>query len=200
MAGLGVPDLRPERLDRLAAELLADDAWLMVDRPGGLTSAQRSRLVGELDGYRELCAQLAAGGVPASIQHDDLHDANVFVGDGRHRFFDWGDASVSHPFLSLLVPLRVAARALEVPPGDAVLLRLRAAYLDVWSGYGTPAELRAQADLALRVAPLPRAMTWRRILRGVHPAERTEWLDAVPWWTAQYLEPGILTPVAAASA
>ena len=193
MVALGVPDLRPERLPDLAAKFLADDAWLMTDRPGGLAAAQRARLLAGLGRYRELCGRLADGGVPASLQHDDLHDANVFVADGRYRFFDWGDASVAHPFLSLLVPLRVAARALDVPPGDAVLRRLRDAYLDVWSGYGSPAELREQADTALRVAPLPRAMTWRRILRGVHPDERTEWRDAVPGWAAEYLEPGILT-------
>jgi hypothetical protein len=200
MVGLGVPDLRPDRLPELAAELLADDVFLMLDRPDGLPSEQRDALVDGLGRYRELCERLAGSGIPASLQHDDLHDANVFVGDGRYRFFDWGDASVAHPFLSLLVPLRVVARALNVPPGDAVLLRLRDAYLEAWSGYGSPAELREQADLALRVAPLPRAMTWRRILRGVHPGERTEWQDAVPGWVAEYLEPGILTAPAVAPA
>lgn len=200
MVGLGAPDLRPRRLPELAAGLLADDRWLMIDQPDGLAAEQRARLVAGLEEYRDLCGRLADGGVPASLQHDDLHDANVFVGNGRQRFFDWGDASVAHPFLSLLVPLRVAARALDVPPGDTVLLRLRDAYLDVWSAYGTPAELRELADVALRVAPLPRAMTWRRILRGVHPADRAEWLDAVPGWAAEYLEPGILTAATTTSA
>jgi Ser/Thr protein kinase RdoA (MazF antagonist) len=200
MVGLGVPDTRPERLPELATELLADDDSLMLDRPDGLSCEQRDRLVAELGRYGELCTRLADSGIPASLQHDDLHDANVFVSDGRYRFFDWGDASVAHPFVSLLVPLRVVARALDVPPGDAVLRHLRDAYLDVWSGYGSLAELRELADLALRIAPLPRAMTWRRILRGVHPAERAEWQDAVPGWTAEYLEPGILIAPAAAPA
>ena len=200
MVALGVPDLRPGRLPGLAAELLADDAWLMIGRPDGLAATQRERLLGQLGQYRDLCGRLADSGIPATLQHDDLHDANVFVGGGRHRFFDWGDASVAHPFLSLLVPLRVAARALEVPPGNPVLPRLRDAYLEPWSGYGDPAELREQADVALRIAPLPRAMTWRRILGGVHPDERGEWLDAVPGWTAEYLEPGSLTGRAAGPA
>ena len=193
MVALGVPDLRPARLPELAAELLEDDEFLMLDRPDGLSSEQRSRLLAELGRFGELCGRLADSGVPASLQHDDLHDANVFVGEGRHRFFDWGDAVVAHPFLSLLVPLRAAARAMDLPPGDAVLVRLRDAYLDAWSGLRQPWRLREVADVALRVAPLPRAMTWRRILRGVHPAERTDWQDAVPGWTAESLEPGILT-------
>jgi hypothetical protein len=200
MVGLGVPDLRPERLPELVPDLLDDDEFQLPGRPGGLTDEVRDRLRAGLGEFGELCRALADSGVPATLQHDDLHDANVFVSDGRHRFFDWGDASVAHPFVSLLVPFRVAARALGVPPGDPVLLRLRDAYLDVWSGSGTPAGLRDQVDAALRVAPLPRAMTWRRILRGVRPDERTAWRDAVPWWTAAYLEPGILTPSAAAPA
>ena len=200
MVALGVPDLRPERLPELAADLLDDGESLLLGRTGGLDADQHARLRAELEGYGALCRRLADAGVPGTLQHDDLHDANVFVTDGRHRFFDWGDASVAHPFLSLLVPLRVAGQALGVPSGDPVLRRLRDAYLEPWREYGSTAELREQVGLALRVAPLPRAMTWRRILRGVHPAERAEWQGAVPGWTAEYLEPGILTPTTAAPA
>jgi hypothetical protein len=200
MVGLGVPDLRPERLPELVPELLADDESLLLGRPDGMTAEVRGQLEAQLDRFTEQCRELADSGIPATLQHDDLHDANVFVGDGRHRFFDWGDASVAHPFLSLLVPLRVVARELEVANGDPALRRLRDAYLEPWSAYGSPDELRAWADLALAVAPLPRAMTWRRILRGVHGAERAEWADAVPGWMAEYLQPGILAASAAAAA
>jgi hypothetical protein len=122
------------------------------------------------------------------------------VTDGGYRFFDWGDASVAHPFVSLLVPLSAAARSLEVSSGDPHLLRIRDAYLEPWTAYGDARTLREVCDLALAVGPLPRAMTWRRILRGVHPAERVEWQDAVPGWIAEYLEPGILAAPAVASA
>jgi hypothetical protein len=194
MLALGVPDHRPERLPELAADLLADDDALLVGRPGEIGTGVRERVAGDLGRYAELCGRLADGGVPATLQHDDLHDANVFVSGNRHRFFDWGDASVSHPFLSLLVPLRMGARALDQPNGSPVLLRLRDAYLDAWRAYGSPQELREQCDLALQVGPLERALTWRRILRGVHPGERAEWQDAVPGWTAEHLEPGTLAP------
>jgi hypothetical protein len=97
MVTLAVPDLRPDRLPDLAAAFLADDGWLMTGRPGGLAAEQRVRLLAGLGHYRELCGRLTDGGVPATLQHDDLHDANVFVGTRRHRFFDWGDASVAQP-------------------------------------------------------------------------------------------------------
>lgn len=193
MIALGVPDARPDRLPELAADLLADDEALLLDRPKGLASERRDRIVADLARYTEICRRLAESGVPSTLQHDDLHDANVFVGDGRHRFFDWGHAVVSHPFVSLLVALRVAQGALGVPNGDAVLLRLRDAYLEVWRDHDSLSALREQVGLALTVGPLQRAFTWRRILRGVHPAERVEWQDAVPGWTAEYLEPGTLS-------
>jgi hypothetical protein len=198
MLALGVPDARPAQLPEQVAALLADDDAMMLDRPGGMTSAVRDRLTADRDVYAQCCRRLADGGVPPSLQHDDLHDGNVFAGSDGHRFFDWGDATVSHPFLSLLVPLRLAARAMDVEAGDPVLLRLRDACLEPWSAYGGPAELRALCTLALRVGPPARALTWHRILLGIHPAERVEWADSVPGWMAEYLEPGSLDPAPAA--
>jgi hypothetical protein len=195
MIALGVPDHRPERLPGLVTDLLADDEAQLVGREGGLAPEVRRRITADLGRYAELCARLAGGGVPPTLQHDDLHDGNVFVSRGRHRFFDWGDASVGHPFLSLLVALRFAARTLDLPNGDPALLRLRDSYLEVWQAFGSPQELREQCTVALRVGPLQRALSWRRILRGVHPAELPEWQAAVPGWTAEHLEPSTLDPV-----
>ncbi|WP_236831090.1 phosphotransferase [Blastococcus sp. KM273128] len=194
LVDLGVPDHRPERLPALVADLLADDDAQQAGRPDALAPEVRARVLAGADRYAAACRELADGGVPATVQHDDLHDGNVFAAEGRYRFFDWGDASVSHPFLVLLVALRFAGRVLGVPPGDAALLRLRDAYLDQWLDHGTAAELRGLCDLALHVAPLQRALTWRRILRGVHEGERAEWVGAVPGWTAEHLAPGPLAP------
>ncbi|GAB3314946.1 phosphotransferase [Geodermatophilus aquaeductus] len=190
MVGLGVPDVRPERLPGLVADLLADDDALLTGSSDGLDPAVRERLRGSADEHAELCRALAAGPVPASLQHDDLHDGNVFVAGDGHRFFDWGDASVSHPFLSLLVPLRVAAAVLDLPAGSPVLLRLREAYLRPWQAFGEAAVLRDLADLALRIAPLARALSWHRILLGVHADERAEWQVSVPGWLAEADGPG----------
>jgi Phosphotransferase enzyme family len=189
---LGVPDARPERLPGLVGALVADDEAQQVGREGGLATADRDRVATDLDRYAVLCRTLAEGPVPAGLQHDDLHDANVFVVGNGHRFFDWGDASVSHPFLSLLVPLRLATSALDLPQGHPVLLRLRDAYLFPWRDFADPADLRELVDVALEVAPLQRALTWQRVLSGVRGDERAEWLGSVPGWTAEHLEPGPL--------
>ncbi|WP_341928078.1 hypothetical protein [Nocardioides psychrotolerans] len=52
-----------------------------------------------------LATALAAYGIRDTLQHDDLHDGQVFVADGRHWVMDWGDAVVSHPFFVLAVAL-----------------------------------------------------------------------------------------------
>src|SRR6266511_197345 len=52
--------------------------------------------------FAELCDDLAAYDVPETIQHDDLHHANLYVQDSSMRVLDWGDASISHPFASLV--------------------------------------------------------------------------------------------------
>src|SRR5437588_12239559 len=68
----------------------------------GLEPDEVARLRALAPRYRELCEELEAYGLPASIQHDDLHDGNVLVRDGRVAILDWGDPSLGHPLWSWL--------------------------------------------------------------------------------------------------
>jgi phosphotransferase family enzyme len=105
----GVPDLRLARLPERYATLL--------DQVGD------ERLRRFEPRFAELCTELAARGVPETIQHDDLHQFNVYVRDGLPRILDWGDSSVGHPYFSLVATLRHVA--------DAGISR---AFLDAWGG------------------------------------------------------------------
>lgn len=112
----GVPDLRlaslPERYDELVRRLDVEP-----------------RFVASADRVGELCDELAAFGIPETIQHDDLHDAQVFVGPSGERVLDWGDACVAHPFLTLSVTIEgVIAWGLDDEP-DSVDV---APYLDAY--------------------------------------------------------------------
>lgn len=44
------------------------------------------------------------------------------------RLLDWGDASVSHPFASLVVTFRFLEERNQLSPGDPWFARLRDAY------------------------------------------------------------------------
>ncbi|TDC77578.1 aminoglycoside phosphotransferase family protein [Micromonospora sp. KC606] len=184
----GVPDHRPERLPGLFAALLDDTEALLLGTAAGLDSGSYERLRAYRTEFAGLCRRLVEVGVPVSIQHDDLHDGNVFVADDGYRFFDWGDASVAHPFGTLLVTLRSVAHAHGLDPGDPALLRLRDAYLEAWTARYDRATLRETTRLAMRVTVVSRALSWRRALDTPDPA-RAEYADAVPGWLGELFAP-----------
>ncbi|MFC6016653.1 phosphotransferase [Plantactinospora solaniradicis] len=159
LVGLGLPDLRTARMPATLAELLADPT-VTLDPP------VRAALVALIPEYDRWCAELAADGLPPSIQHDDLHDDNVFVGGAGLRFFDWGDACLAHPFGTLLVTLNAAANRFGFEPGGPELGRLRDAYLEPWTELRGRGELLRSVRLALWVAKVGRAVSWRRALVG----------------------------------
>jgi Phosphotransferase enzyme family len=88
----GVPDLRLAGLADGYAELVAD----LAVEPRFREATGR---------IRDLVDELASYGVTETLQHDDLHDGQVFVKDGRNLVMDWGDAVISHPFFTLSVTL-----------------------------------------------------------------------------------------------
>jgi hypothetical protein len=197
LAALGVPDVRPERLPEIRADLLDDAAALRIGRPDGLTTEQRRQLRADSDRYASLCADLAAIGIPASVNHDDLHDNNVFVpgqAGGHYQVFDWGDASVAHPFAVLLVALRVVAHLQNLGPGDPALLRLRDAYLEPWTGEFDRASLVQATRLALRVGGVSRALSYRSALVEGTAADHDAYGDGVPQWLLELYEPTSLDP------
>lgn len=156
---LGVPAARTRALPDLVDRLVTDGTALTADDRRRLR-ALRPRLV-------EWCAELAAVGIADTLDHADLHEGQLFhPGPGRYTFFDWGDATVSHPFCSFRVPARRM-----VPDhhgaGRAALLRLRDAYLEPWTGDGAgPAELRRALSLSWRLGAVGRAASWGRLFPG----------------------------------
>jgi hypothetical protein len=145
----GVPDLRLAGLPDRFEELLRRELPLDAD--------ELERLRGFAPTYARLCEELAARAVPETIQHDDLHHANLYAQADRLRVLDWGDASISHPFASLLVTFRFLEE--KLPPGDPWFGRLRDAYLEPW---GTPAELAETFALAMTVGAFAHAVAAAR--------------------------------------
>jgi hypothetical protein len=147
----GVPDLRvatlPERYDafvRRASELPLDPAG--IERLRGFTGR-----------FGELCEELDGCGIPETVQHDDLHMANVYAHGERLRLLDWGDSSVSHPFASLVETFRFLEGVNGLMPTDPWFARLRDVYLEPWgSGF------EDTFALAIRVGTFAHAIAWIR--------------------------------------
>jgi aminoglycoside phosphotransferase (APT) family kinase protein len=167
----GSPDYRLDRLPGLAGEAASK---LGVAAPPA----------GRIDDVR---ARLAAFGVPESIQHDDLHDGNVFVRPEGYAVFDWGDGCVSHPFASLLVALRGIAHRFELAEHDRDLERVRDAYLEPWAGFGPRSELLGAVELAGVMGRLSRALAWFRAYSegGGHSDEAVE---SAGYWFREFSE------------
>ncbi len=130
------------------------------------------------DAFVARCASLAGSGVPASLDHNDLHPWNVFMIDGRARFYDWGDAVVAHPFASMLVPFAMIRSHLSAGPDHPTVHRLRDGYLEAWTDLATHSELVADLETACWVAKVARALTWDRALRAQGPDQAGEFADA----------------------
>jgi Phosphotransferase enzyme family len=186
---LGVPDERLAVLPTHFERVLADRALMLVDREDGLDAGQHDRLLASVPEVQRLCAELAAVGIPETIQHDDLHDGNVFVRDGEYLVFDWGDSCVSHPFHTLTVTLRATAWRFDLEPGDPRLERMRDAYLEPFAAYGTRAELADAFRTAYRLGTIARALSWYRAVQAFPEIEPEE-SDSVPYGLKLFLKNG----------
>lgn len=139
--------------------------------------------------------------IPSTIQHDDLQPANVLL-DGR--ILDWGDASLAHPFASLLTALMPGnPRRPGTPPERRAM---RDEYLASWAAHlgleiGNPTTsnwLCRQVDLAMLIAPIGRIDTWLRAPQGAlqqYPDEIDRWIDHLE---RSYADPPRPRPVACA--
>lgn len=187
LLAMGIPDLGLALLPGLLRRL-ADDTGVLCDAiEEALTMREHRRLVDGLGEFAALCAELAAVGIPETLQHDDLHDGNLFVRDGSFVFFDWGDACLSHPFHTLVVTLRALAHRLGLEAGSSEILRLRDAYLEPWGDYGSRDQLRAAAELSRRTGTIQRAIAWYRYIEQLPAAYAAEEIPSVPYGIRLYL-------------
>lgn len=159
---LGAPDERPERLPQLYEELAGRDG-----------------------SYEHVVEAAAALGdwVPVGVVHQEAHDGNVFVRAGRPVFIDWAEASVTHPFLGPLLPLRFATERGGYDPGSPEVERLRDAYLEPFTRFAPAPELRRAFAHAYLLAPIGRAQVWYRILGPLAAEVSAAHDDPVSAWT-----------------
>jgi Ser/Thr protein kinase RdoA (MazF antagonist) len=183
----GAFDRRLERLPGLLEQLLDDRGALRLGMKDGLSPQEHRRLQELLPTFAADCAALAKFGIPETLQHDDFHDGNILVAQGRYIFFDWAESAVAHPFFTLVVTLRSIAYSLGMGEEAVGLQKLRDIYLEAWTRYGSRAELRAAFALADRVGRINRALTWYQVVAEIAAVSREEYGEAVPGWLQEYL-------------
>lgn len=184
---VGAFDRRLEVLPLQFEELLQNRDALGLGTDGGISRDELDHLRSRAPHIRAMCAELATIRIPETIQHDDLSDADVAVGDRTYRFFDWGDACVAHPFFAPFIALRVLAMRFGLEPSAPELKRVSAAYLEPWSEYGSRTELSRTYAIAHELAAVCRTLTWHRTLLSLGPAYQDPEGDPVVDWLRELL-------------
>jgi hypothetical protein len=186
---LGIPDYRLAALPSLYSDLLADEESLMIDQEKGLTAGEFQEIKERISRFEQICRELAAFGIPESLNQCDFHDGNVLVKNGRITFFDWGDAAVTHPFVSLrtfFVSIEISLQLDEYSftPEMEALLDL---YLEPWERFAPRNELEAAYLLSKPVAAVVKALLWHEGITKMEAPVRQEYAWIVPELLREFL-------------
>jgi hypothetical protein len=134
------PEALPAGIDRFMAEL----EWLQAGYDDPLSESEADVLRRGAPQFRDMCLRVAGSGVPAALEHQDLHPGNVRIADGTPVYLDWAWSSVTHPFLSLSIFVPPERLPSALPSAHK---RLLSAYFEEWQDYGTAADLEALSRL-----------------------------------------------------
>ena len=198
LLALGTPDRRPSTLHEQYRALVADERWLMIGQEGGISSEEAVALKQLAPKIEALCAELSGYTIPLSLDHSDLHDGNIFVNDSicvsdsGYRFFDWGDASISHPFFSLRTVFVSIENSYGIPEDAPILRELAEHYLQSWRDFESEANLRRALHCAEQLWSLIGALKYRALVE-VLGAEGQQVASAVPALLRELLRGAIVT-------
>lgn len=190
VAELPLAVLLPGDATSYVADAVGRLAALPAEDPRRLDADVARALEAHLPTIERWADEVADLDLPATLNHNDLHDANAAApaGDAPLRFFDLGDAVLAEPIGALLVPLNVCAYAWKAGPDDPRLHRVADAALEVWTDLVDIRSLRAALPAALQLARIAKTESWRRCVATMTPGERTEWGDAPAGWLGTLLD------------
>ena len=174
--------LTPQEAPDYLAARVEQYAALGADDPRRLEPDVADRLRAHLPVVRRWAEQVAALGLPLTLNHNDLHENNVFDVEGRLRFFDFGDSLLTEPLGVLLIPLNILGEKLEADGDDPRLWRVADAALEVWSDLVPAAELRAALPAALQLGRLGRVESWVRCQPSLSDEQLAEWGPVAATW------------------
>jgi len=167
LIALGVPD---RNVDYLASQV----PRLMQNLPDNLSDEEKLNLHRMSSTLRSMCSELAEFNLPLTLTHGDFWSGQViFKDDGKCLFFDWSDASISHPFFDMCTFL--AEVDSELPHVEGARNHLLMTYLNEWTRYEPMPNLKHAFALAMVLGYLHQALFYHvHILPKVESAARWE--------------------------
>lgn len=177
---LGCP-LRPlSALQQHTRFLLDDVDALQLDQERGLASADYRALLEFLPVFDQAAGELAALGLPNTLEHGDLHAHNIAVrSDGSFIYYDWTDGCLAQPMLGLAPFLEVAP-----PEMHAALCN---AYLEPWREYAADPQLRRGLRVACVLSALHLAYSYHNIRRATETRQHWELAGALAYFLREAL-------------
>ncbi|MGW9630881.1 phosphotransferase [Agromyces sp. NPDC055520] len=185
---LGVPDCSPATVPQRFELMLERVLGLPAGHPSAPDADTAAALRAARPGVADAVATLVASGLPATLQHGDLHPWNVFAAapgeGGRLRAFDFGDAQWAHPAEAVLIPIAIMEHA-GLDPAPVV-----DAFHRAWAG-----DTDADADWAAVLAAaeisqaVNRSLTWWDCLAEANDDETAEWGEAMLRHLSRVLDP-----------
>lgn len=150
---MGVPD---RRIPNLKEEINHHLEEMCLT---GLSKEETNQVLSLLPALMEMSDEMDS--IPASIEHGDLHTNNIRIVEDNLVFFDWGDASISHPFFST----RVFWHALDdLTSSEAewlgIVEEFRSYYLEPWTKFGSMKEIDNILRISDELACVQRALSW----------------------------------------
>ncbi|MDP9134875.1 MAG: aminoglycoside phosphotransferase family protein [Actinomycetota bacterium] len=174
--------IRAGCLDRRPAWLAAQlPLWCAAELTGQWVGPDvAARLQAAVPGLVELCGELEADGLPATLAHGDMHMSNVAQGPDGYRFFDWTDACVAHPFVDLI--------AVGHEEDAQLRERLLTAYLAQWTSVAALEDLRRSWAMAEVLSKANQAISYMSLGLSLRrtPTEAPHPLFAS--WTGRWLQ------------
>jgi hypothetical protein len=180
MIALGVPD---RNVDYLSSQI----ERLMHDLPVSMSKEEQTELKRLSSSLRSLCFELIEFNIPLSLAHGDFWAENVIIRpNGDPVFFDWSDASISHPFFD--IPFFLSEIESDLPHVLDVREQLRDTYLDVWTRYAPMANLRRVYQIAEVLSGLHQALFYYvHVLPGIESNARWEMQNMLPMLLRQVM-------------
>jgi Phosphotransferase enzyme family len=163
LLALGCHDWRLEVLAEQIAPFFAELPVLLQGAQNPLTEEEQEHLQQIIPRLKSSCVELAHLGIPASLHHGDFHRGNIIVNETSCTLLDWsGFVGVTHPFLSLWVPLSDWDK-----PAQKILCE---SYLEVWKDAAPLEQLRSALALAHPLATLCGALGHRYQINHAYTA------------------------------
>ncbi|WP_226537354.1 phosphotransferase [Fictibacillus halophilus] len=150
----------------------------------GLSTEEKEAVMNLQPALIAMCDELEQLVPVHSIDHGDLHSANIQYVNGKLVFLDWGDSSITHPFFST----RVFWNSLyELVDNDSDWLKVidefRPHYLKAWTTIASMEKLEKALKISDQLACVHRAISWYSYLNP-SVADQSEYKKPSQWLQA----------------